>query len=620
MSVESKVKSGILLLALFPILAMVAAWQQQNFPGGAGINGGAPSSLYTFTVSGSTVTATSNAPGLAPIIGTDTAAILNTILTANATVGGHLFFKKGVYPINSMTVESATGCSSFESSGAALAYAIGFPANTPSYNDVQWFIEGETAPTWQGESGATTANTSGVIFNITSTAVSSVTAGDVLAGFWQRPVTNCTLTASNTSNDLIFKNIDVRFPVNTRGNEVGIAAYFANTVQYGPAGSVTADFAVPYNTLATGSAPTVGTWNSIGMTSTVASAGNWQDFRNTYVAGYNLAYDFQSEHVTGTTVTAIYNNIACEFGRSGTAVFHPSKIDNFVDQENGAGCIWGPQIQQGTFYDIYFDFEFGGDANWYSTARNKTAKLSETNNGYSTGFLRYQAVVANIGIAAEIPASTLFTSGGVNFQPFEGTNPPSIALVPISDTFTRPNTSPTTGTSGLGPMWENGTQAGNNNLNIVSNSAQVNHTGAANGYSVYLATAFNPDQFSKATCSTLAASVSACYVMVRGSTSASTQTYYAYYDCGTAACGRGIIKVVAGVSTNLGVQTSASGAAGDVIELDVVGSTLWAYRNGVLDTSFPNPVIDGSITSGAPGIQILDAATGAASMTNWNSG
>ena len=35
MSVTSKVKSGILLLAFFPILAMIAAWQQQNFPGGS---------------------------------------------------------------------------------------------------------------------------------------------------------------------------------------------------------------------------------------------------------------------------------------------------------------------------------------------------------------------------------------------------------------------------------------------------------------------------------------------------------------------------------------------------------------------------------------------------------
>jgi hypothetical protein len=36
---------------------------------------------------------------------------------------------------------------------------------------------------------------------------------------------------------------------------------------------------------------------------------------------------------------------------------------------------------------------------------------------------------------------------------------------------TRPTTSATAGTNGLGPMWSNGTQAGNNNLTISSNTA-----------------------------------------------------------------------------------------------------------------------------------------------------
>lgn len=617
-------------LILMLMLSLAGVVRGQSNVGGGNTGGsntpGTPGAMpqfasYTFYINGSTVNARNNLTGAIDFSGTDAAVVFNGVLTANATVGGHIYFKNGVYPVNSLTAETATGCSSFGGSGNLLAYAFGFPASASYQTGAQWFVEGEASSIWTGELLSTTVAATGVVFNITPTAVSSVAANSVLAGFWQRPFTNCALTTAvnnNNANDLYFKNITLRFPVNTRGNEIAYAVYFAGDIQYE---NVLADFNVGYNTIATGSAPTVGSYNSIGFTTTTSGSGNWEDFRQTYAVGYNIGYDFQSEHVTGTTVTAIYNNIPCEFGRSAGSVYHPSKIDNFVDQENAAGCIWGNQIQQGTFFDIYFDFELGNDANWYSTARGKIAKLVETPNfGYATGIIRYQAVLQNAGVVAEIPATSLFTSGGTGFQAFEATNPPSIAITPISDTFTRPNTTPAGASNGLGPAWQGGTQAGNHNLKIVSNSAQVTDTGIQSGYSTYLATSFNPDQFSKATCSILVAAANFCEVTVRNSTNPAVQTYYTYYDGGTNAAGRGIIKVVAGVSTTLASQTSAAGAAGDTIELDVVGNTLWAYRNGALDTSFTNPVSDSSITSGNPGINLVQAATNGVAATNWLGG
>ena len=587
--------------------------------------GGSPSNAYTFSVVAGTTYATNNKTGNVDYSGADATVVINSAIAALATTGGRLFFKNGVYPINSMTLESATGCSNFGGSGAALAYGIHFPANTV-VGSVQWLIEGESTSVWQGEIGSTTVNANGVVFNVTSTAVSSVTAGSVLAGFWQSPNTNCTLTTAfpNVSNDLHFHNITVRFPTTTRGNEIGVAAYFALNVEYD---NVVADFNLAYNTIATGATPTTGTYGSFGLTSTVSGSGNWQDFRNTFAVGYNIGYDFLSEHVTGTTITSIYNNNACEFGRVGSAsvvqVFHPIAITHFVDQETGAGCIWGPGMSQGTITDIFFDFELGNDANWYTTARGKTTKLTETNCGYDTGILRYQTVLENTGIVAEIPVASLFTSCGQNFQAFEGTSPPSISLSPITDSFTRPNSPAPANTNGLGPAWLSGTQVGNNGLTIASNAAQINSASASvSGYSFYLAQTFNSDQFSKATVGAINSSASTFFeVATNGSTSPSVQTYNTYYCSHLAAGGSGIIKVVAGASTTLASQTAVVGCnAGDVLELRSIGGLLWAYRNGNLDTNFsPNPVAT-TVSGGAPGLFLFQSAAAGVTATTWSGG
>jgi hypothetical protein len=563
-------------------------------------SGASPSSAYTFSVAGGITTATSNSGG-ATFSNADAAVVFNQVTSALATVGGKLFFKNGVYNINSMTVETATGCSSFAGSGAALAYGIAFPANTFA-TSVQWLLEGESAPVWQGETLAATVNNSGVIFNITSTAVSSVAAGSILTGFWQRPVINCTLSPGsfpsslNVSNDIHFKNMSVRFPTTTRGNEIGLAPYFASDAEYE---NVVADFNLPYNTIATGAAPTKGSYGSFGMTTTVSSSGNYQYFRNTFAVGYDIAYDFQSEHVIGETVTAIYNNFACEFGRSATAVFHPIWIQHFVDQENGAGCVWGPQMIQASVTDIAFDFELGNDANWYSTARNKTAKLTETNCNIGTGVIRYSTTLAGVGTIAEVPGANVFTSCGGSFTFQEVTQPLNYLQGAATDSFTRPNA------SSWGPAWVAIGAAINGSTAIISSNAAT--VSSASGLLTYLAQPTGPDQFSKATINTVDAN--AVTVVVRASTSAST-----YYDYLCATSGGQILrKRVAGTFTSLNTNATNCAVA-DVMELKVIGSILYAYRNGVL--AFP-PTSDSSITSGTPGLVI--GGTGD-SFTNWSGG
>jgi hypothetical protein len=604
---------SVLAVCILTLWLSTVIWSQnQNFgnsTGGGTVSGaGSPTSAYTFfpsssstcalsnySPSGTTYCALNNVTGAFDYSGTDAGIVINSAVAAKGTVGGRFFFKNGVYNVNSLVTETVSTCgSNFLGLGIGASYAIGIPAASGFTTSTEFIFEGEAKQVWQGEAGSASVNTQGVVINITATGVSSVTAGNLLNGFWSRPLATCVLQASNSTNDVKYHNLVVRFPVNTRGNEIQFNAWFADAVEYI---NDIADFATAYTTIASGSAPTVGTYNSIGMTTTVSSAGNYNHFQNTYVVGTNIAYDFQSEHITGITVTSIYNNIACEFGRSGTQVFHPSKIIHFVDQETGAGCIWGAQMQQGSITDVDFDFEFGNDANWYSSARAKTAKLSEVNTGYGTGILRYQAVLANSGVLAEIPAASLFTSGGQNFQSLEGTTSPNLAIIPAQDTFTHPNL------GNVGAAWINTLIPNVCGFGITSNAATTGSAGAC----LFAPQAASADSDVKATFPTIDANGVA--VILRGSTSVANQ--YNDFVC-TTTTGMNIRKRIAGTFTNLATNATNC-VAGDTLELKAVQANYFAYRNGTLVMT----VTDASLTSGVPGLTLGGAGD---SATNFSGG
>lgn len=549
--------------------------------GGSGVVGGtfggSPSSAYTFSVSAGTVTAVNNSTGVVAFTGTDAAVVINSALAAVSTTGGRLFFKNGVYNLNSATAEVNSGCTNF--------YAIGIPPN--SYGSfVQFIFEGETRTSWVGEIASAGIQTNGVIFNVTSSAVTAA-GSSFLSAIWQRPNasgTSCTLsTGAALSNELYFKNMTVRFPTNTRGNECGICVWAGGTVDYE---NVLADFNLTYTAIATGSAPVAGTSGSFGLSSTYSSSGNLQHFKDTYAVGYNIGYDLESEHVVGDTMTAIYCNVSAEFGRQGTAIFHPIVLTKFTDQENGAGFIFGPQMVQGSRVDMLgLDFEFGGDSNWYSTARAKTGKLTESNPGNTTGILTYEITVAGLGAAAELPAASLFSSGGAGFQSFEATVQPNIAILAGQDSFTRANA------SSLGPAWLIVAGNGVTCPLIISSNAATSTSGA--NLCIYVPQTVNNDQFVKATMK--AVDTNGIAVLARGSTAA--QTYYDYL-CATSG-GRLLRKRVAGTFTTL-ASTASNCVANDTIELDVIGSSLFAYYNGQLDLI----ATDSSVASGSPGIVI----------------
>lgn len=582
-------------------------WNQENSGGGTanppGTAGAMPQfAFYTFYINSGTVYARNNSTGAIDFSGTDAAAVINSVLTANATVGGTLYFKNGVYPLNSFTNETATGCSTFTSDSKPLAYAIGIPSNTPYSSSVDWHFVGEGNIAFEGEGTSSSPSITGVIFNVTSAAISAATSGAFLNVIFQRPASSCTLTASgpNISNNDYFSNLDVRFPTNQRGNEAGLNVWFA--AMQGK-DNVTADFAQGA-TFFQSNQPVAGTYGSFGMTSTVSGSGNWQDDTNTYAEGYDICYDWESELLTLNHPTSIYCNYAAEIGRAGNAVFHPSIINYFTDQENLNGILLGPQMTQGGRLDIFeLDMEFGASG-WYART---AAKMVETNVGYTSGIITYGAVLQGTGIVAEVPGNQLFTSGGSNFQSFEGSQAPNIATVPAVDSFTRANS------TSLGPAWVNfssGATAGkpcsatNFGFGITSNSAT---SGAGGGGCDYLASTSGPDQFSKATLNTVDAS--GAWVVIRSNVTPSAN-YYAY-ECSTTT-GRKIIKSIAGTPTTL-ASTASNCAAAATIELLAVGSNLFGYYNGALDLV----VSDSSVTSGFPGIAAIATTD---SLTNWSGG
>jgi hypothetical protein len=395
---------------------------------------------YTFYVSGGTVYARNNNTGAVDYSGTDAAVVINAVLNANATIGGMLYFKNGIYPINSMILETASGGSNFNGSGSALAYGIGIPSNTLA-TSVQWVFEGETTAIWQGEAGTTTVNATGVVFNITSDAVNSVAANSVLAGFWSRPQSSCTYGTNpfvNVSNDVTFKNITVRFPTNQRGNTIGFCSYFYISVGYE---NVVADFNLPYNTIATGSAPVAGSYGSFGITSTTSGSGNWQHFDKTYATGYVYGYDIQSELTVCDGATSIYCTYAGIVGRSGgagsgTAIYHPIIFVHVIDQECINGWVLGNAFLPGSRIDfLSYDLEYASSGTFM-----RVNNLVESTPGNSSGIWNGNVIGAGIGISNAL--GPIFSSGGYNFRVHNAAKMLTSGVVASSNT-----SAATTGTS-----------------------------------------------------------------------------------------------------------------------------------------------------------------------------
>ncbi len=351
---------------------------------------------YTLAVSSGSITATNATTGLVDYSGPDLAPIVNAILNASVGVGvdAHLFFKKGIYTINSLTQENASGWTNYYCGICIPPNDVGFWT--------QVHIDGEERTSWNIDSAnRTTIQEDGVIFDVSSTAVSSVSSSAEIVPLWQRPEP---LNPPNDfSNEVFLKNIQTRLPSNTRGCELGIGLYTAWSIDLE---NVSASFNMTPAALST-NLPTAGSCGSYGIGSSYGSSGNVQHFKNVYTAGFQYGYDIQGEHWVADTVTSVYSTYAGIIGRSGTAIYHPIVMTHVVDQENQNGWVFGTELQLGQHTDIFdLDIETLG-----SGAFTRVNNLYETTSGNTNGVLTYVSVESGVG---EVPISP-FSHGGVNF-------------------------------------------------------------------------------------------------------------------------------------------------------------------------------------------------------------
>jgi hypothetical protein len=557
--------------------------------------------LSTYSPTGTTYVALNNLTGTVDFSGPDAGVVIRAAFAAKIATCGEMDFKSGIYNINSLVQETTGGFSQYN--------GILIPAIVTANQYCQWKIHGEM-DTPAIDQFTTPAGTTGVIFNITPTAVSSVAGGSVIFGIWARPD-----VANGVGTSVWGDNFDVRVPTNQRGNETAIDLTQALNVHLV---NVTVDTAVAQINLAL---PVAGGSGLYGITST-ASVKEENYFEHDFAIGYNVCFDIQGEHTQVNNSFALQCNHGWDIGVRGTAqgVVAPQVYVQSGCAETIRCLTLGADLQTGTLITIdSWTFEDQALGNTFSAVYHAL----ETNSGGSFGLMSYDNSLeggntAN-GYYTVLP-NPFDGGGGQNFTTISRGSA-RMNQLPGNDTFARLNY------ANLGAPWI-ATPLGGGHLSIISNAAAFTATGAQQTDELYAGSNFNNDQFAQMTVSTIDASASTnAAIEINGLTTATTG--YFYYCSNAAATGSGISKEIAGASTVLASQTAVSGcAAGNVISIRRVtlpngNVLLYAYKNGVLDTNFaPNPVTESvsKLTGGYPGMQLTQDATSGIAVTNFIGG
>lgn len=356
---------------------------------------------YTFSVTGGVVSARNNTTGLVDYSGSDAAVVINAVLAANASVGGTLYFKNGIYNLNSSTSETATNWTMFK-------YCIGIPAN--QYGSLaEWHFIGESETLPLGELDLDYTQYNGVLFSVQSGALAGKSDTDQICAFFTRPYPGvASYYLYRTS--VFLQNIGVRFPSNQVTNQIAICMYAASNID---CHNVSVDFDV-LNSYYPSHTPAVGT---IGITSAYSGAGNWMHFTDCWATGFWIGYDLQSEHTYGDTMTSEYCTYAGyigrgqSFGASVPPIYHTSYQVHTIDQECKYGWVLGGNLEQGsqvTFINYTIEEYITG-----GTPFTRVAHMSETHPGYSSGLITWSNVTTPGGAYGTRP---LFASGSGGYN------------------------------------------------------------------------------------------------------------------------------------------------------------------------------------------------------------
>ncbi len=337
---------------------------------------------YTFYIDGrGNTNARNNQTGAVDYVNADAGVAINAAINKIAGTCGHLNFEPGVYNIDSLVQETASGYT-------AIYYGIGIPGNAGTNLNCQWTIEGDGAPPLLDQFSAP-VQTNGVIFNVTSKALGTVRSTTWVNDLWARPGTD------TVGPNVTIRNVDFRFPSNQRGYETGSDMSRASNATYD---GVMADTAVAQSNLAFPAA------NSYGLTTT-ASGHEENYMRNATAIGYYVDLDIQSEHSVLVNSYGVNGAYCIDYGVRGGKVYHASSWMSSGWGECRYGLTIGENVQAGSLLDIAgLDIEDADSGIWLPAYHAK-----ETNAGNAFGRIDYSRVLQGIGVSV-LP--TLFDGGG----------------------------------------------------------------------------------------------------------------------------------------------------------------------------------------------------------------
>jgi hypothetical protein len=592
-------------------------------PSGSAAISPTPSSAYTFYPSsttdcntpsqtGTTICAKNSLTGAIDYSGTDAKIVIQSAVNNVSATCGALFFKQGTYNFNSLTQEVNSGYSNF--------YAIGIPPQAAAGQFCYWDLEGEPPPSDVGGFFTSAVQTAGVIFNLTSTAVSSVAAHSKIMDLWARPMASGGAGSGGAGVEI--NNIDFRVPTNQRGceTEVDMSLGMNTDIE-----NIVLDTGVANGSLVFPVEDTCTAWGNsdagglVGLVTT-NSEKNQNYLLNDNCWGADLCMDIRSEHTVMINSWGDNCNHAFDYGNNaggGALIYYPSQFIGDGLQACAKGLTIGSNFKAGarlTVIDMNMEDGTGSFAPVYH--------FDELSPNLTQGSVSYNLQLPGGGSINHLLGTPFDGGGGGNFKIVGlGALSGSQAL----DSFTRPNS------VDLGAAWYIFPPSGTGGLQIVSNAATVVGAGAASAREIYVGQPFyGNDQFSKLTVASIdSSSTTFATVMVNEPFSAATNTNYQYYCSHVAAGGSGIVALVAGVTHNLAVQTSAVGCnATDTIEIRTVtaptGVLVYAFRNGIPDVNVNGgqPFLDASfkLTGGGPAFQLNQDTAAGVSATNWSGG
>lgn len=338
---------------------------------------------YTFFIVSGTVYAQNMSTGNIDFSNTDAAVVINDAIAAIASTGGRLYFKTGIYNLNSLTLDSQSG----------NYYGVAIPPSASSSTVyVQWIFEGEFMPPYF-EQFADSKQDTGTIFLVTSTAISNAPANvNICAFFCQHD------TVNGIGPQVTYKNLGVRFPTNQRGNETAIDNQnsIATNLE-----NVLVDFDIEYPLL---SFPVAGTDGLYGVTT--SPSGKQQHYwTNVAAVGYDVGLDVQSEHSTLVNCYPELCNFGIQYAVRGGSTEHSSTFIACGSSECARALTIGSNAK-GQLDIISFDIEDATASVFPAWEPVYHAKDSSTGYGTISWF------GSQGGTGGELALATIFDGGG----------------------------------------------------------------------------------------------------------------------------------------------------------------------------------------------------------------